>query len=593
MQGTPQHFSPSSKAPSYDDWLPQWKRHLSTMQMPDPPLIPHSAQFVHTPLNAKSWQVYLQSHPNQDLVNYFLDGLTAGFRIGFTTPATLHAAKRNMSSATDHPTVVEDYLQAELDHNRIFGPYSRSQCQNVHVSRFGVIPKQYQTNKWRLIVDLSHPRDHSINHFIPKSLCGLSYITVDDAISIIMKYGPNTLLAKVDIKNAFRLIPVHPGDRHLLAMQWHNQVYVDGCLPFGLRSAPKLFNLMADLLSWIATQEGIHCILHYLDDFLIIAPPHSPLCQQGLDKFTQLCDMLGIPLASEKVEGPTSCLSFLGITLDTNRMEIRLPQDKLARIQEMLGRWLYKKKASKRKILSLVGLLQHATKVIRCGRTFTSRLYATAAKLKKQHFYTRLNRQFRSDVAWWHTFLRHWNGLSILRDPAVSSTPTLVVQTDASGSWGCGAVFNHRWLQLKWPEEWIDEDIMAKELVPVVLMVAVWGPLLYRQHVLLQCDNLGLVTSINKGSAKPKLVMHLLRCLWFFTAYYDIALTASHILGAVNTAADQLSRDYTSQFFITCPRASRLPTPIPRPLVLVLSPTGPDWTSPKFRKLFKATIQST
>ena len=409
----------------------------------------------------------------------------------------------------------------------------------------------------------------------------------------MMQFGPNTLLAKVDIKNAFRLIPVHPGDRHLLAMQWHNQVYVDGCLPFGLRSAPKLFNLMADLLSWITTQEGIHCILHYLDDFLIIAPPHSPLCQQGLDKFTQLCDMLGIPLASEKVEGPTSCLSFLGITLDTNRMEIRLPQDKLARIQEMLGRWLYKKKASKRKILSLVGLLQHATKVIRCGRTFTSRLYATAAKLKKQHFYTRLNRQFRSDVAWWHTFLRHWNGLSILRDPAVSSTPALVVQTDASGSWGCGAVFNHRWLQLKWPEEWIDEDIMAKELVPVVLMVAVWGPLLYRQHVLLQCDNLGLVTSINKGSAKPKLVMHLLRCLWFFTAYYDIALTASHILGAVNTAADQLSRDYTSQFFITCPRASRLPTPIPRPLVLVLSPTGPDWTSPKFRKLFKATIQST
>jgi len=302
---------------------------------------------------------------------------------------------------------------------------------------------------------------------------------------------------------------------------------------------------------------------------------------------------LGIPLASEKVAGPSTSLSFLGITLDTHHMEIRLPQDKLTRIQEMLSHWLNKKKASKRKILSLVGLLQHATKVVKCGRTFTSRMYATAAKLRKQHYYTRLNRQFRSDLAWWHTFLQHWNGVSILRDPSVSSTPPLIIQTDASGLWGCGAVYNHHWLQLRWTKEWENEDTMAKELVPVVLMTAVWGPLLARQQVLLQCDNLSLVTSINKGTAKPPLVMHLLRCLWFFTAYYDITLNASHILGAVNTAADQLSRNYLPQFYTTCPSASRLPTPLPRPLLLIVSPTGPDWTSSKFKNLFKATIQST
>jgi len=96
----------------------------------------------------------LSSHPNQDHVNYFLDGLTAGFKISFATPANLHAAKRNMSSATDHPTVVEDYFQAELDHNRIFGPFANSQCQSVHISRFRVIPKHHQTNKWHLIVNL-------------------------------------------------------------------------------------------------------------------------------------------------------------------------------------------------------------------------------------------------------------------------------------------------------------------------------------------------------------------------------------------------------------------------------------------------------
>ena len=142
---------------SYDDYLPLWKEHLYTTQALESPPIPPSAQLLHTPLIAENWKVHFQSHPNQDLVNYFLDGLTAGFRICFATPANLHATKRNMSPATDHTTVVEDYFQAELDHNRIFDPFARSQCQSIHVSRFRVISRHYQTNKWHLIVDLSHP----------------------------------------------------------------------------------------------------------------------------------------------------------------------------------------------------------------------------------------------------------------------------------------------------------------------------------------------------------------------------------------------------------------------------------------------------
>ena len=213
------------------------------------------------------------SHPNTDLVEFFLHGISQGFRIGFqraTNP--LHSARKNLQGATSHPEVVDTYIKDELALNRVFGPYSRHQCPSVQISRFGVIPKSHQPIKWRLIIDLSHPQCHSINDNIPKPLCSLSYITVDDAINTIMGFGPHTLLAKVDIKSAFRLLPVHPADRHLLAMEWDNRIYIDGCLPFGLRSAPKLFNILADLLCWIAQQHGISQILHYLDDFLLIGP---------------------------------------------------------------------------------------------------------------------------------------------------------------------------------------------------------------------------------------------------------------------------------------------------------------------------------
>ena len=75
------------------------------------------------------------------------------------------------------------------------------------------------------------------------------------------------MLAKVDIKNAFRLLPVHPADRHMLAMNWENQVDIDTCLPFSPQSAPKLFNILADLMSQVLEMKGVSPILHYLDDF--------------------------------------------------------------------------------------------------------------------------------------------------------------------------------------------------------------------------------------------------------------------------------------------------------------------------------------
>ena len=67
-------------------------------------------------------------------------------------------------------------------------------------------------------------------------------------INQILSLGKGTMMAKLDIKSAFRLLPVHPADRHLLLMNWSNSVYVDMCIPFGLHSAPKLFNVAADLL---------------------------------------------------------------------------------------------------------------------------------------------------------------------------------------------------------------------------------------------------------------------------------------------------------------------------------------------------------
>ena len=255
---------------------------------------------------------------------------------------------------------MEEYLLTEIELGRVAGPYTSSELPATHISRFGVIPKRNQPGKWRLIIDLSYSKGHSINDGISKPLCELHYVTIDEAIDKIAQLGNGSLLAKIDIRSAFRLLPIHPADCHLLAMRWNNSLYIDTSLPFGLRSAPKLFNILADLLSWIIHIKGVSFCIHYLDDFLTVGPPTSNTCKTNLEIIKTTCKELGVPLALEKVEGPATSLPFLGILLDSQKMEARLPPDKLQRTKDELLNWFAKKKATKRQILSLVGLLHHA-----------------------------------------------------------------------------------------------------------------------------------------------------------------------------------------------------------------------------------------
>ena len=85
----------------------------------------------------------------------------------------------------------------------------------------------------------------------------------------------HSLMAKLDVKSAFRLCPVRPSEHHLLGMHWQGQYYFDKVLPFGQRSTPFIFNCLAEGLEWLAHQQGITHIHHYLDDFFIAGAPDT------------------------------------------------------------------------------------------------------------------------------------------------------------------------------------------------------------------------------------------------------------------------------------------------------------------------------
>ena len=113
--------------------------------------------------------------------------------------------------------------------------------------------------------------------------------------------------------------------------------------------------------------------------------------------------------------------------------------------------------------------------------------------------------------------------------------PAHYIQTDTFGAWRCGAYFNEQWFQLQWDSQWKPHHIMVKELLPIVLSAAVWGPQLSRQAVMFQCDNSSVVTSLQKGLSKNSASIHLLQCLWFFTTDYNIDLVVNTYQGLITT----------------------------------------------------------
>ena len=515
-----------------------------------------------------------------------LRGMSYGFRIGFDRRCSLKPAPGNFRSVQENLASVEKYIADEVALGRLVQSQDSTVCRNP----IGLIPKPHQPGKFRLIVDLSAPPSFSVNDGIAASRCSLEYVSVDRAARLVSKSGKGALMAKTDLQCAYRHIPVHPSDQHLLGIEWEAKVYIDRALPFGLRSAPKLFTSVADSLAWALQCEGVVNTVHYLDDFLFWGPPGSPVCEVALGRATVLCNRLGLPTAPHKTVGPVTSLTFLGIEIDSVAMELRLPADKLARLRRTLSQWEKRRHATKHDLQVLIGHLNHAAAVVRPGRSFIRQLIDASKIPRRQTHRVRLNAGCRADVAWWSTFVQQWNGVSLF--PDLPPGPSVI--SDASGSWGCGAytTTSHQWFQLQWPPSWSTIDIAVKELIPVVVSAALWGREWTGSLALFRSDNQAVVACLSSRSARDTHLSHLLRCLFFLEAHFGFEHHAQHIAGKDNTAADALSRNKVHELFSLVPQASHSVRQPPDALTEMLWDKSVNWTSPRWRTLFENTLRA-
>ena len=200
-------------------------------------------KLAHSPFNSSALRKFLSNYPNSQIVEEVMNGFQFGFRLHYNGPRDKTAP--NLPSFYKYADIARDIIAKEIAKERVAGPFQSRPIPTLRVSLLGVVPTEAE---FRVIHHLSYPTKNSVNDYIDDALCSVNYTKFDEAISMVHRLGRDVFLAKSDIKSAFRLLPIWPGDFELPGFKFDNCYYFDKCLPFGCSISCSAFEKFSSFL---------------------------------------------------------------------------------------------------------------------------------------------------------------------------------------------------------------------------------------------------------------------------------------------------------------------------------------------------------
>ncbi|XP_045196576.2 uncharacterized protein LOC123551595 isoform X1 [Mercenaria mercenaria] len=231
---------------------------------------------ANTPINLAVLKVYLSLYPNKQLADELLEGFTNGFRLQYQGPR-VPTSCQNLISVRKNPALAYEKVRKEVQLGRIAGPFKEKPFPNLRQSTIGLVPKKDGSS--RLIHHLSYPQGSSLNDFIDPASSSVHYTSIDRVVEAVVTLGRSCEMAKVDIKSAFRLLPVHKDDFELLGFQLGGVYFEDKALLMGCAISCCLWEKFATFLQWLVRYKSkSESLFHYLDDYICLACSNSGEC---------------------------------------------------------------------------------------------------------------------------------------------------------------------------------------------------------------------------------------------------------------------------------------------------------------------------
>ena len=528
-------------------------------------------KFQNFPLENWEWALsgYFDAHE-------ILQGFRFGWDVSFTSEPKPKDAQYNLQGASLFQKDVQHYVDQESRFGSLVGPFDPSKLPfKVYCSPLNTVNKKGSKVR-RTVVDCTQ-LDKGVNAFIDAHHhrgkdWKLSLPTSATIIKLIQetrqKYpGERVFLFKIDFSRWYRWFTLDPVSSIFFAIRWRGQVYLDTALSFGNRAAALAAQRVIWAVIWIyrtripsfpgTFNSGVTCsctghcdcgdnkAAGYIDDFMGASP--QSLAHINFDAALGLADTLGLRISKTPghVSPPSAICECLGITYDTDRNVMLLPQDKVDALSQILQDWLSKTITTEHELAVLAGKLLFASQVIASGRLFLNRCLATKRRAARHNGPIMLDEDFRADIRWWQNAIKLHNGVSFLVPEA-----TIHISLDAStdgwyqGKPGLGAYNHstHEYFSEPAPEHLEELGIADLELLAHVAAVHLWGPAWHGHEVAIHTDNQATYYLLRNGRSRDDRRLRMSRSIATQGIQHQFRIISEWIPTTENTLADALSR---------------------------------------------------
>jgi hypothetical protein len=367
--------------------------------------------------------------------------------------------------------------------------------------------------------------------------------TLDDAVALLMH---GDYLAKIDLRSAYRSVPVCPTDFPATGLKWRfkgdtcDSFMIDKRLPFGARFSPGVFHRITQCIRRFMARRGFRKIIVYLDEFLIMEDSWERSAE-AQNTLIRLLHALGFDIAWDKVEGPSQDLVFLGVEIDTVRDLLVLPQAKLGKFAELIDSVLGSNRISLKNLQALAGKLNWASSVIRGGRTYLRRILDVMKPLKKGRHKLKITAGMRQDLLWWKQFLCVFNGKRMIEYQVPEVHYIFVDACEIGG----GCYYRGDWQYVVWRHDVPHiktAHINVKEGMMVLVAAYRWKHLWNNAKVVVRIDNVTGASGINEGTSRCAPLMDIVRELFWLSVLNNFEVKCWYLPGMNKWLADALSR---------------------------------------------------
>jgi hypothetical protein len=493
------------------------------------------------PLNAALFHRLLAVDMDKDFLLSVVDN---GVLLVPDKAALAPFAVPNYKSALDAAQEVEEGLQEEVRRGWVI-PVS---SPPLYLHPLGVVPKS--TGGIRIIHDHSVPAGACVNDL--ETYVSYSW---DSLESVLPFFSPRVYMARLDIEAYYRHFLIHPSQWDLQGFEFSGQYYVDSRLQFGERLAPELAHRFTMAIKRVLHANGVVAVVGVMDDYLLLHMQFK-FCLVALVVAVALLSDLGfiVNMKPTKTVLPDHVQQFLGVVLNSARMTMSLPLDKLKSYLVAIQEVVSSRTVMARVMQQLVGKMQWASRVIYGGKVFMRSCSDLLSRARHPGHHVTVSALVRSDLQWWLENAQRCNG-------AVHIAPKLVTHfmfTDACkapapclGIFAEGAFASLDVAQLAesgMSPLAVSCDINHWECYGVLVALRLFGPVWAGSRVVVFCDNMATVEWLTSGSARPPSARVLVQEIFGLCTVSHIRLQVKHIEGEQNVLADALSRKQWARF---------------------------------------------